>query len=330
MNEIEELKRRYEENKNKIKSLTTREKSLKVLANSLYGASGQESFIFFQIALAEAVTTTGKLSILSVINELDNLFESQIVVASDTDSVYVALQNKIENPTVEKIDEFSKNTLTPLINSKCKELSDKMNWTENRLNFKRESICSSMIITGKKHYCMNLLDMEGVRYSEPKIKIVGIEAVKSSTPAWCRDKIKHAIKLMLTDNEENFQLYIEKCHKDWQTLSIEEISFPKGVNGLEDYTINTLGCPIHVRAALIHNKYKPSNIAPITSGNKIKFIYLKEPNEYNSHVIAFVENCPFNNLPIDREIQWQKAFLKIITGITEKIKWNHERVSWHF
>ena len=55
--------------------------------------------------------------------------------------------------------------------------------------------------------------------------MMGIEAVKSSTPAPCRKMIKDALKLMMTGTEEDVIDFIDKSRAEFKSLPPEQISF---------------------------------------------------------------------------------------------------------
>lgn len=349
---VDELTKLYYANEKRIKALDNEQKTKKTLANSIYGCSGQANFLFFDTMLAEAVTVGGQLSVRTATNAgnaiingyLGNTTNKNYHIASDTDSNYFGLQDIVEsctalkadlpeNKIVDILDKFVKTVLDPAVNKACAELADNMNWVENRLNFKREAISKKAVWRGKKMYAQAVLDMEGVRYAEPDIKITGIEAVRSSTPEWCRTRIKEALRILLTDTEEAFQAYIKKCRTEWQTLPVEAMACPRGTNTLGDYRLGDKAIPIACRAALVYNKmlelHPIKNAQPIQPGNKIKFVYLKEPNKARSNVIGF----PGKTLPpefglekyVDKNLQFDKTFMSGLETMCDVIGWAIEK-----
>jgi DNA polymerase elongation subunit (family B) len=207
------------------------------------------------------------------------------------------------------------------------------------MQMKRENIADRGIWTAKKRYILNVWDSEGVRYEEPKLKMMGIEAVKSSTPAPCRKMIKDALKLMMSGTEDEVIDFIENARKEFKKLPPEQISFPRSASDVNKYkasnTIYSKGTPIHVRGALLFNHLiKNANLTNkyslIQNGEKIKFIYLKKPNTIQENVISFIQEFPKElNLDkyIDYELQFEKAFLEPLKSILDAIGWNVEKTT---
>jgi len=202
---------------------------------------------------------------------------------------------------------------------------------------KRENIADRGIWTAKKRYILNVWDSEGVRYEEPKLKIMGIEAVKSSTPAPCRSMIKDALKLMMEGTEEDVIDFIENARNKFYKMTPEEVAFPRSVSDVNKHknhsTIYGKGCPIHVRGSLLHNHYvKEKNLtnkySMINNGDKIKFVYLKKANPTRENVISFLNDFPVElglGKYIDYELQFGKAFLEPLKVILDAINWNVEK-----
>jgi len=184
---------------------------------------------------------------------------------------------------------------------------------------------------------LNVWDSEGVRYEEPKLKMMGIEAVKSSTPAPCRQMIKDALKIMMNGTEDEVQTFIQKCRKEFKTLPPEEISFPRSASNVEKYkahsTIYAKGTPIHARGALLFNHYIEKNnltnkYSLIQNGEKIKFCYLKKPNVIHENIISFIQDFPRElglDKYVDYDLQFDKSFLEPLKIILDAIGWNVEK-----
>ena len=128
---------------------------------------------------------------------------------------------------------------------------------------KRENIADRGIWTAKKRYILNVWDSEGVRYKEPKMKIMGLETARSSTPQYFRDKLYAAFKIIISKTNDELISFVNGVRAETKTQSYEDIAFPRGVNGLGKYysrnTIYTKGTPIHVRGALLYNHYVNKN-----------------------------------------------------------------------
>ena len=324
----------------------------KISLNSAYGAIGNEYFRYFDIAIAEGVTTAGQLSIRWIevkLNQyLNNLLETNeedYVIASDTDSVYICFDKLIErvfkdapnNKIVNFLDTIANEKIEPYIDKCYEELKDYMNAHQQKMQMKREVIADKGIWVAKKRYILNAWDIEGVRYTEPQLKIMGIEAVKSSTPYPCRQKIKEALKVIMNGDEKKINSFIQKFRKEFMKLSAEEIAFPRSVNGLEKWrdssSIFQKGTPMHCKGALMYNyllrKQKLISKFPlIQEGEKIKFLNLRKPNPLQSNVISFISKLPRElevDTYIDYDLQFEKAFVEPLMFIVRQIGWDIDR-----
>ena len=326
----------------------------KIALNSAYGALGNAYFRYYKLENAEAITLSGQVSIRWIENKMNKRMNKILktedvdyVIASDTDSIYLNL-----GPLVERVYEGREKTsegivtflnkicemeFEPYIDSSYEELATYVNAYDQKMQMKRENIADRGIWTAKKRYILNVWDSEGVRYEEPKLKIMGIEAVKSSTPAPCRQMIKDALKLIMSGSEQDVQMFIEDSRKKFRTLPPEEISFPRSASDVVKYrahsTIYAKGTPIHIRGALLYNHYvkqhKLTNkYSFIQNGDKIKFCYLKKPNIIRENIISFIQDFPHEiglDKYIDYDLQFEKAFLEPLKTILEAIGWNVEK-----
>ena len=328
----------------------------KIQLNSAYGAIGNQYFRYYNLANAEAITLSGQVSIRWIENEINGYLnkllstdEVDYVVASDTDSIYLNLGPLVSkffaNKSGDKaaivsiLDKICQDKLEPFIESSYQELATYVAAYDQKMKMKRENIADKGIWTAKKRYILNVWDSEGVRYEKPKLKMMGIEAVKSSTPAPCRQKIKDALNVIMNEDEEAAQKFIADFREEFSSLPIEDISFPRGCNNLNKWsnpaTVYTKGTPIHVRGALLYNFYikknKLSHKYPlIQDGEKIKFVYLKTPNKINENVISFFQTFP-KELGIDKQVdydlQFGKSFLDPLKVIMDTIGWKPEKVA---
>jgi len=326
----------------------------KISLNSAYGAIGNQYFRYYKLANAEAITLSGQVSIRWIENKmnqyLNNLLQTDVVdyvIASDTDSIYLNLgplvtkffSNKSGDKAaiVSILDKICQEKLEPFIESSYQELADYVSAYEQKMSMKRENIADRGIWTAKKRYILNVWNSEGVAYSEPKLKIMGIEAVKSSTPAPCRKMIKDALKLMMSGTEDDVISFIDKSRQEFKKLPPEQISFPRSASDVVKYksssNIYAPKTPIHVRGALLFNHYikekKLTNkYSLIQNGEKIKFCYLKKPNIIHENVISFIQDFP-KELGIDKyidyDLQFEKAFLEPLKSILDAIGWNVEK-----
>ena len=326
--------------------------AMKILLNSAYGALSNEYFRWFSFNNAEAITTSGQLSIRWIEKKMNEYMNKMLktenidyVIASDTDSIYVTMETMVktlntddEMVIVGAIDAFCEKKIKPYINKCYQELADKMNAYQQKMQMKRETIANKGIWKAKKMYILNAWNVEGVQYSEPKLKIQGIEAVRSSTPYACRENIKKALKIIMNGTQIDLQKFVSEFRDEFNEMKFEEVAFPRGVKDMGKWTDSSSlykkGTPIHVKGSLIFNsllkKYKINTIPPIQNGDKIKFTYLKIPNPLNDTVIAVSEFLPIEfNLDkyIDRDMQFEKSFLSPLRVITETINWELEKRS---
>ena len=338
--EVYALEKRIEISKNQ-------QLALKILLNSLYGAMGNKWFRYFDMRIAEGITLTGQATIKWAEKNLNNYLNQTLktdkdyVVAIDTDSVYVSLDEfvkrfKPENP-VNFLDKLCSTALEDALTKCYDELYTRLGGVENKMVMGREVIADRGIWTAKKRYILNVHDNEGVRYAQPKLKIMGIEAIKSSTPAICRQALKDMFKRIIETDEETVQSDIRNFKKVFSEASAEEVSFPRSVQNLKKWndkqTIYKKGTPIHVRGALMHNaliddKKLRNKVEKIHGGDKVKFTYLRKPNPIKENVIAFIDFLPkeFKLEPyIDYNLQFEKTFLGAIEPVLTAVGWESEK-----
>ena len=324
----------------------------KISLNSAYGAIGNQYFRYFDVKQAEAITLGGQLSIRWVerdvnrfMNKILNTNNINYVVASDTDSIYLRLDKLVEkvckdktvNQIVDFLDKAARDKIQKVIDDSFENLAKYVNAYQQKMIMKREAIANKGIWVAKKRYMMNVFDEEGVRYDVPKLKIMGVEAVKSSTPEVCRGKIKDAIRVIMNDTEDNLIKFVSDFKEVFKTLSPEEVAFPRSCNNLNRYIdssqIYKKGTPIHVKGALIYNHYIYKNKLErkyplIKDGDKIKFLMLKMPNTVKDTVISFSTKIPYEfNLHkyVDYDMQFEKTFTDPLKFILDSIGWKLER-----
>ena len=326
----------------------------KISLNSAYGAIGNQYFRYYKLANAEALTLSGQVSIRWIEQKmnkyLNNLLKTEdgdYVIASDTDSIYLNMGPVVDKflanrsgdkaKVVELLDMVCRDKLEPYIDECYSDLATYVSAYDQKMQMKRENIADRGIWTAKKRYILNVWDSEGVRYEEPKLKVMGIESVKSSTPAPCRKMLKDAFKILMTGTEDEMIKFIDNSRDQFKKLPPEEVSFPRSVSDVVKYkshsSIYNKGTPIHARGALLYNHYIVKNkldakYSLIQNGEKIKFCYLKKPNHIHENVISFIQDFPKElNLDkyVDYDLQFEKSFLEPLKTILDSIGWNIEK-----
>ena len=346
------LKQDYEKDKTadldrEINRLDNTQQAVKILLNSLYGALGNNYFRYFDLRIAEGITLSGQLSIKwaeKAMNEFLNKMlktDDDYVIAMDTDSLYVDMSPLVKavNPKdpVSFIDKACEEKIVPILAKSYDAMFERMNAYDSRMVMAREAIADKGIWTAKKRYILNVFNNEGVQYAEPKLKIMGIEAVKSSTPQIVRDKFKKAYSLMLNSTEADLQKFVADFYEEFKSLPPEDVSFPRGVSDIvkwrDQHTTYKKGTPIHVRGALLYNKQVEKlnlSIEGIKNGTKVKFCYLKMPNPLMENVISFNPFLPKEfgiHEHIDYEMQFNKTFKDPLKLVSDAINWELEHIN---
>jgi DNA polymerase elongation subunit (family B) len=349
----------YEKTKNKqlikeIARCNNIQMARKIQLNSAYGAIGNQYFRYFKLANAEAITLSGQVSIQWIMNSMNGYLNKVLksgdvdyVIASDTDSLYVNMgplvdkifagREKTSESVVSFLDKVCKVEFEKYIESSYQKLADYVNAYDQKMFMKRECIAERGIWTAKKRYILSVWDSEGVRYEQPKLKIKGIEAIKSSTPAPCRKMLKDSFNILMSGTEDDLIDYIDKCREQFKKLPPEQIAFPKSASDVRKYysssSIYAFKTPFHIRGALLFNHYikekKLTNkYSLINNGEKIKYIYLKTPNIIRENVIAFIQEFPRElglDKYIDYDLQFEKSFVDPLKSVLDAIGWNVEK-----
>ena len=349
----------YEKTKNKqllkeISRCNNIQMARKIQLNSAYGAIGNQYFRYFKLANAEAITLSGQVSIQWIMNSMNGYLNKVLktgdvdyVIASDTDSLYVNMgplvetvfkgREKTTQNIVSFLDKVCQVEFEKYIESSYQKLADYVNAYDQKMFMKRECIAERGIWTAKKRYILSVWDSEGVRYDEPKLKIKGIEAIKSSTPAPCRKMLKDSFKILMSGTEDDVIQFIDKCRDEFKKLPPEQIAFPRSASDVRKYqsssSIYAHKTPIHIRGALLFNHYikekKLTNkYSLINNGEKVRYIFLKKPNIIQENVISFIQDFPKElglDKYIDYELQFEKSFIDPLKSILDAIGWNVEK-----
>ena len=351
---MKQAEQEYEKTKDKslladISKYNNFQMARKIQLNSLFGAMGNKYFRYFDERIAEGITLTGQYIIRETaraVNEYLNKFcgteDVEYSFYTDTDSCYITLdvlvekflKDKSHTEIIDALDKITEDKIEPAINRAMSGICDYTNAFDEKIFFKREAIADTGIFVAKKRYALNVYDNEGVRYAEPKLKVMGLEIVRSSTPAPVRQYLRDAVKLCLASGESALQDYVESVWQEFKEMTPEQIAFPRGCNNLSKYscgvTIYKRGTPIAVRGALMFNhQLRGSNLTQryqeIKEGDKVKFLYLKEPNLIHENVISFIGKLPpeFDlHKFVDYDTMFEKSFVEPLNTITQSLKWN--------
>ena len=354
-----QAKKNYQKSKdkkylNEISKYNNIQMARKIALNSAYGAVGNQYFRYYDEKMATAITTSGQLSIRWIEKEvngyLNKILETEnedYIIASDTDSIYVSFDRLVHKSfngrevsterVINFLDDVATKKLEPFIVKSYTKLAEYVNAYEQKMDMAREVIADKGIWTAKKRYILNVHDSEGVKYTEPQIKIMGIEAVKSSTPEPCRDKIKEALKIIINEDEATLNTFIQDFRKEFMQMEPEMIAYPRSCNGVKKWgsssTIFKTRTPMHIKGALIYNfllkKHQLNNKYPfIQEGDKIKFLELRTPNAMQANVISFMTKLPREydlKKVIAYDIMFDKSFVEPLSFILDQIGWHVDR-----
>ena len=345
-----------ESKKNEINNRIARYDNLqlarKVSLNSAYGALGSQYFRFYDLRMALAVTLAGQLSIRWIEKHLNSYMnnllktEEDYVIASDTDSIYLKLGSLVDkvhkdktdtNKIIAFMDRVCEDKIQPSIDESYENLANYVHAFAQKMQMKREALADKGIWTAKKRYILNVYNNEGVAYNEPHMKVMGLEMVKSSTPSAIREKMKQSIKIMMQGTENDIHEFIADFKVNFKKLPVEDVSFPRGLNGLKWYADSVImykkGTPIHVKGAILYNHYLvkmglDKKYPKIQEGEKVKFTYIKQPNPFKDMVISYPGRLPVEfglQEYIDYDTQFSKAFLEPIKVVLDCMGWSIEK-----
>jgi DNA polymerase elongation subunit (family B) len=310
---------------------------------------GNNYFKYFDLRLAEGITMSGQLSIRWMANKLNAMMNKTLktvdkdyVIAIDTDSIYLSLEKLVDSvcngksaeQKIQYMDKICEEVFQPFINKGYQELADYMYAYSQKMVMKRESLADKGIFIAKKRYILNVHNSEGVQYKEPKLKVMGLEMVRSSTPAVCRSKLKGAIPVILDGDSVGLKQYVSEFKDQFMKLPVHDIAKPSGVNGMTTYkgadNIYAKGTPIHTRGALLFNHHTKrlgldKKYEMIQDEDKIKFVYVRKPNPFQEDIISFPTHLPKEfglDSYIDRDLQFQKVFVDALQIMVNPLGWS--------
>jgi len=326
---------------------------LKVTLNSAYGMIGNEYSRYFDTRIAEGITVSGQLSIRWIERKLDEYLNTicgtegkSFAVAGDTDSLYISLAPLVDkffpdapkDKVVHAIDKICEEKIQPVIDDAYRELAEYMNAFDQKMFMSREVIADRGLWRAKKNYALNVWNSEGVAYDEPKLKVMGIESTRSSTPEICRDAIKESIRLIMTEDESTVQSFIGDFKTKFYKLPIEDISRNTGVKDIEKWFQEDgfrSGTPYHVKGAMVYNRILESmdlggEYRSIHSGDKVKLVYLKKANPTHNNTIAYPDILPPEfglHKYVDKTVQYRKNYLDPVESLLALIGWNSKKLN---
>lgn len=343
----------------------TNQISRKVLINSLYGALGNPRFRLYDLRNASAITLFGQQAIRWIarkideyLNELCGTEGEQYVIYVDTDSCYVIVNNVVDKvggedrfenigQLVDFLDNFGKHRMEPIIDKGYRELCEYMNNYEHLMFMDREAIAGPPLKsagiggfwTGKKRYALNVWDMEGTRFAEPKLKIMGLETQRSSTPKACQKSLKECIRRMLQEGEESLQEYYGIFEQEFRKLDYLEVAAVSSANNLQKYSDSNgypiKGCPYAVKSVLCYNRNaRKYGLDPIREGEKVMIVPLKDRNPFGEICFGWLSGTripPEIESEVLKWLDWpllfNKTFVKPLENITTAAKLQYEKVA---
>ena len=237
--------------------------------------------------------------------------------------------------TVDFCDKFETSVVQPKIQENIDEFCYYLNaMDKSKCGGKREIIADRFILLKKKKYLCRLRANEATVFPDdaPKIKAMGVELIKSSTPKFSIEHMSEALPILFDGTQKDLREWFEKCKTEFKNAPISDIVANMTVNCVDYDLRKNLAIPINSRASLIYNEFiKKHNLEGsfnlIHAGDKIKYIYLKTPNTLGEtivnstgrsikktypNVIAFIDYNFIQYIKdyIDYDTQFEKTLIK--------------------
>ena len=333
----------------------------KILLNSLYGVLGLTVFRFYDIDNAEGTTTTGQ-KLIQFTEKIANNYYNNILgtkedycIYTDTDSVFYSalplIKNRFSNPKLDD-DKFMTEQILEIADEVQTYINKSYNYFsshflnirgDHRFEIKQELIAKSAFWVTKKRYGQWIINDGGTACE--KLDVKGLDIVRSSFPPAFRDFMTKVLKGILAKvPKEKIDEFILNFKKNLHKEELDKIALPTGVKGITKYidkskggfTSKTMftsmkkGAPVHTKASVIYNDllkhFKTTNHEPISNGNKVRWVYLKN-NPLNIDGIAYKgyddpkQIIDFINQYVDRDKLFDKA-------LSKKIKMFYDAMSW--
>lgn len=350
----------YQKVKDEISILHIKQHTIKIFINTVYGALGNKVFPLGDDDLARSITLTGQAVIKEsnkiiskFIQEQTGLTNEEIekntpIIYNDTDSVYISLEQICNKQNVHLLDDRRKITqdfhtmvhnIETYLNTEIKKWCEKsLNSLDSRIVFKREAICDVGVFLQKKRYVIHVLDEEGI--PTDKFKYTGVEIARTTMPAPLKPLAKKIVETMLlSQDQQKTSEVVAQTYELFKTLPVSDISFVTGLKGYEKYAVKCDGfktvksMPLHVKAAYMHNTLLnllkiDKKYEKISSGDKIRYFYVKQPNRYGISAIAYKYYYPEEFAKIfepDHDVMFDKIMFSAIERFYDSVDWSIQK-----
>lgn len=347
----------YKNKKNESETWWVKQYTVKILINSIYGYFGNKYAPMGDSDIARSITLTGQAVIkqsnkilydyIKQLTNNNNLRLEDVVKYNDTDSSYISIKS-INDSKNRNLCESGK--ITSETYQIVQDIEDHLNieiteWARKNLNshdprfvFKRECIADVGMFLEKKRYVLHVLDDEGIPVN--KFKYTGVEVVRTTIPEPVKPYIKKIIETMLmSQNLGDTNKLLHETYDIFKSLPVEDIAFAMGCKEYDKYAskcdeFNTCkGMPIHVKASYIHNKILEklgieNKYESISSGDKVRYLYVQQPNRYGVNAIGYKYYYPteFKDIfKVDRELMFDKIVYSIIERFYDCVKWKAKK-----